>query len=213
MCQAPNTLLTHAQTARAAVGWIAFESSAWRRSRLGVSAPRRRLPLSAECHIPVDAPRLQFGQVLLVAVDRIRQYRLRVFPVGRLHCIQLGDLLALITHIRRRLRRDDQLILSVYRHLRVVALLKPLRPRVHDSALRTREVVLRFRVRLPVGSLVPRSTLWIPICSGFRPRASSAGRCAASIRSIEFGLDRSTEHNQGLTLSNQPGKLPIEWSN
>lgn len=51
-----------------------------RRCPLRISGLGRVLPLSAQRHVPVDPPGLQFRQVPFVAVVRIRQDRLRDFP-------------------------------------------------------------------------------------------------------------------------------------
>ena len=86
--------------------------------------------------------------------------------MGGLHLVHQRDHPALVVGVPRHLGSDDQLVLSLHRHLRVVALLKTLRRGLHDPAFRIREVVLRLLVRLPVFPLVGPPALRVALRTG-----------------------------------------------
>ena len=76
---------------------------------------------STRRHIPVDTPRFQVRQVPLVAVPGVCQHRLRLLADRLRHRVEQHRQPALVTRVRRHLRRHHQLVVTVHRHLRVVA--------------------------------------------------------------------------------------------
>ena len=114
-----------------------------------------------------------------------RQHRLGLRVEGLLHLIEQPRHLALVARVRCQLRRDNQPMLAIDRHLRVAALPEPLGAGLHDGAVRVGEVALVFGF--------PASA-WLPPLrshSGCRPRASSASRCAARAFAATIAANRS----------------------
>ena len=148
-----------------------------RRVRVRVAA-HCLFPLPPRRHIPVDTPRFELRQVPLIAVAGVRKHRPGLRVEGLLHLIEQPHHLALVARVRCQLRRDNQLMLAIDRHLRVVALLEPLGAGLHDGAVRVGEVALRLVFGFPVSAWLPTPAL------PRRPRASSASRCAASNRAF-----------------------------
>ncbi len=70
------------------------------------------------------------------------------------HVVEQRRQPALVARVRRQVRRHNQLMLAVHRHLRVVALLEPFTPRLHDPALRVGEVARLIRRIAPTVPLV-----------------------------------------------------------
>ena len=63
------------------------------------------------------------GWTWAISVPRVRQHRLRLLAERLRHLVEQRRQPALVARIRRQVRRHNQLVLAVHRHLRVVALL------------------------------------------------------------------------------------------
>ena len=88
-----------------------------------------------------------------------RRYAPTSVPLRRKPCSRSPETLFHFTGIPSH----HQLVLRVHRRLRVVALLEPLTARLHDRALRVREVALRLLVRLAIRPLVRPTALRVPV--------------------------------------------------
>ena len=113
-----------------------------------------------------------------------RQHRLGLRVEGLLHLIEQPRHLALVARVRCQLRRDNQPMLAIDGHLRVAALPEPLGAGLHDGAVRVGEVALVFG--FPASAWLPTPAL------PWRPRASSASRCAARAFAATIAANRSS---------------------
>ena len=137
----------------------------------------------------VDAAIFQLQQIRLVAVARIGQYHRRLDPKRLVDLVEHPHQLTLVAGLWPHLSRDDDLVLPIDRHLRVVALLEPLAAGLHDLALGIGEIALRLRLGLAVGPLVGPPAPGIAVL----PRLAPALIVAPALRRLQtrFGcLDR-----------------------
>ena len=82
------------------------------------------LPSRPQRYVRVDAAIFQLQQIRLVAVARIGQYHRRLDPKRLVDLVELPHQLTLVAGLWPHLSRDDDLVLPIDRHLRVVALLE-----------------------------------------------------------------------------------------
>ena len=115
------------------------------------------LPSRGRCHVPASTRRVSRS-----TKSRSLQYPASASTVSRLrverrirHRVEQHRQPALVTRVRRHLRRRHQLVVTVDRHLRVIALLEdPSLLVFMIPALRVREVALRLLLRLAIRPLV-----------------------------------------------------------
>ena len=112
------------------------------------------LAFTPQRYVRVDAAIFQLQQIRLVAVARIGQYHRRLDPKRLVDLVEHPHQLTLVAGLWPHLSRDDDLVLPIDRHLRVVALLESLAAGLHDLALGIGEIALRLRFGLAVGPLV-----------------------------------------------------------
>ena len=93
------------------------------------------LAFTPQRYVRVDAAIFQLQQIRLVAVARIGQYHRRLDPKRLVDLVEHPHQLTLVAGLWPHLSRDDDLVLPIDRHLRVVALLESLAAGLHDLAL------------------------------------------------------------------------------
>ena len=147
------------------------------------------LALTPQRDVRVDAAVLQLQQIRLVAIARIGQYHRRFDPKRFVDPVEQPHQLTLIASLWAHLSRDDDLVLPIDRHLRVVALLESLAAGLHDLALGIGEIALRLRLGLAVGALVGPPAPGIAVL----PRLAPVLIIARALRRLQTrfgGLDR-----------------------
>ena len=147
------------------------------------------LALTPQRDVRVDAAVLQLQQIRLVAIARIGQYHRRFDPKRFVDPVEQPHQLTLVAGLWPHLSRDDDLVLPIDRHLRVVALLESLAAGLHDLALGIGEIALRLRLGLAVAPLVGPPAPGIAVL----PRLAPALIVAPALRRLQtrFGcLDR-----------------------
>ena len=138
----------------------------------------------------VDAAVLQLQQIRFVAVARIGQYHRRLDSKRFVDPVEQPHQLTLIASLWAHLSRDDDLVLPIDRHLRVVARLESLAAGLHDLALGIGEIALRLRLGLAVGALVGPPAPGMAGPAQARAHVHRRVRVAPASKRAFGGLDR-----------------------